>query len=636
MSEFLCTPGTFILGANYWASETATDMWRKWDAEQIRQDLALLASFGLKVLRVFPRWDDFQPITLLRAAGATGGAPKEIRMGEDPLPDTDAGRCGMSEEMMSRFEEFADMAQQYGLGLIVPLLTGHMTSRLYVPPALTGMDLYTHPIALKWEAKFIQYFVKRMKSHPAILAWESGNETNYLGQIDYPEASWSWTHYIHGTIRAADAVRPIIGVNARDILPTGGNWLVEDQGELSDILSVHPYCMWSKAGLEEFGSIRNLFHATVECKISSGVGSKPCFVEETGLWLPIATTRQGLANAARSIFWNLWANDCRGILWWCAFDQENFEIAPYDWNYPGQEHGIFSSARKPYPLADVFRDFSDFLETLPFLELPPQQSDAVCIIADRSTAHAAYVLARQAGIDLEFQSPAHKLKDSSVYLLPSAERRSSLPTAQWRELRQKVYDGATLYLSLNETYLSHLEEFCGAVVVARKESPVNKKITFPDFDFEINIPIEYKMKNTTAEVLACDQNGIPVFFKMRYGKGVVYTLSFPMEKIVINTPGVFNGDAWKIYRLFCRPERLVSADNSMLTITEHYFTKDKAGIILVNNQPVELDEEIVLDENWKVDCIFSNSQSNIFKGRNLKMERNSGILMIVKRRNPTQ
>ena len=54
--------GRMALGANYWASHAATEMWRKWDAKAVDEDLRVLAANGFRILRVFPNWADFQPI----------------------------------------------------------------------------------------------------------------------------------------------------------------------------------------------------------------------------------------------------------------------------------------------------------------------------------------------------------------------------------------------------------------------------------------------------------------------------------------------------------------------------------------------------------------------------------------------
>ncbi len=50
--------------------------------EVVAADLKQLSEAGLQVLRVFPLWPDFQPITQLYGPG---GIRKEIRHSEEPL-----------------------------------------------------------------------------------------------------------------------------------------------------------------------------------------------------------------------------------------------------------------------------------------------------------------------------------------------------------------------------------------------------------------------------------------------------------------------------------------------------------------------------------------------------------------------
>ena len=87
----------------------------------------------MQLLRCFPFWPDFQPIRQLRSANCdVGGRFKEVRFRDEPLPDTEAGRAGVDEVMLERFEAFADLAQKYGMKLIVCPLTGQMTFGLFV------------------------------------------------------------------------------------------------------------------------------------------------------------------------------------------------------------------------------------------------------------------------------------------------------------------------------------------------------------------------------------------------------------------------------------------------------------------------------------------------------------------------
>ena len=53
---------TFVIGVNYWDSKSGTDMWKNWDPAAVEEDLAALEAFGVRCLRVFPNWRDFQPI----------------------------------------------------------------------------------------------------------------------------------------------------------------------------------------------------------------------------------------------------------------------------------------------------------------------------------------------------------------------------------------------------------------------------------------------------------------------------------------------------------------------------------------------------------------------------------------------
>ena len=56
----------FQLGCNYWASHAGIYMWRSWDKQVVEQDLQRLQKCGIRVLRVFPLWSDFQPLTLAK------------------------------------------------------------------------------------------------------------------------------------------------------------------------------------------------------------------------------------------------------------------------------------------------------------------------------------------------------------------------------------------------------------------------------------------------------------------------------------------------------------------------------------------------------------------------------------------
>ena len=93
MNDFM-KDGNFYIGANYWASHAAINMWSDWRADVVDRDLKLLSEHGVKHLRMFLLWPVFQPLHAIWANSQL----YEFRMGDDerPLPDTEAGRAGVS------------------------------------------------------------------------------------------------------------------------------------------------------------------------------------------------------------------------------------------------------------------------------------------------------------------------------------------------------------------------------------------------------------------------------------------------------------------------------------------------------------------------------------------------------------
>ena len=89
--------GTMTLGVNYWADHAATRMWSQWNAEEVEKDFKVLADHGVKVLRVFPTWNDFQPICAIHHAGRAEMDSYETRMfeTEEHCLDTPAGYAGV-------------------------------------------------------------------------------------------------------------------------------------------------------------------------------------------------------------------------------------------------------------------------------------------------------------------------------------------------------------------------------------------------------------------------------------------------------------------------------------------------------------------------------------------------------------
>jgi endo-1,4-beta-mannosidase len=51
----------FVLGVNYWPRRSAMRMWKQFDLKEIKSDFIQMRDLGLKLVRIFLLWEDFQP-----------------------------------------------------------------------------------------------------------------------------------------------------------------------------------------------------------------------------------------------------------------------------------------------------------------------------------------------------------------------------------------------------------------------------------------------------------------------------------------------------------------------------------------------------------------------------------------------
>ena len=155
---------------------------------------------------------------------------------------------------------------------------------------------------------------------------------------------------------------------------------------------------------------------------------------------------------------------------------------------------------------------------------------------------------------------------------------------------------------------------------------------FNGFEVTMPRPVDVKFRALTAEVLAADAEGNPCFFRNRYGKGTVYTLGFPMERLSYDAPGHYDGEAWKIYETVLRKELLVKTDSRYVLESEHAFSENRVAVLLVNSGLESYTGKPAVASGWKIVSAKTDDPAAVqFENGTLKMEMNSGILLILER-----
>ncbi len=590
----------FLLGCNYWASNAGADMWRFWDSECVKKDLAVLKENNVEVLRVFLNWRDFQPVERLYGEK---GQPRELCLVGDIRP---SNPYFLDERMMDHFQEFCRIAQSQGFHLIVGLVTGWMSGRLYIPPALYGKNIFHDPLALKLQQLLIKGVVSRFRKEDSIYAWDLGNECNCMGTVTSEEEAYSWTAFITNAIRACDPSRKIF--SGMHSLELEGYWNIQDQGELTDELTTHPYPYWVEHCLvDPLNSCRTLMHATAQTQYYATVSKKPCLVEEIGGMGPMVADDDHNAKFMRVNLFSNWANGATGLLWWCAHDQTMLSAPPYDWNMCERELGMLDQNRQPKPMLVEMKKFAQLLKQLD-ITLPHRKSDGVCILTQGQDhwgiAYTTYVLAKQANLTIDFTYCEQELPDYDLYFLPSISGQTMSKVA-YDSLKEKVAKGATLYISIDDGFLTEFEEITGLHVEHcrnTQEEGVTKLPSGIQLSYRKQHPIQ--LSATRAEVLVKDEKGYPILSQTSYGKGKVLFVNFPLEKMLIHVPDFTEKSYYKVYCDLLAPvleQKKVISENPYIGLTEH--EKDgKKMIILINysaeSQPVRLcvKQPFVIDE----------------------------------------
>lgn len=262
------------LGVNYWPRRKAMYWWGQFEAGEVRDEFALIASLGLQVVRLFLLWGDFQP-----------------------APDVVDKTC------LENLGKVCDIAAENSLKLDVTFFTGHMSGPNWAPGWLLGgprpvwrqkqlrqvvsggrptrrgyRNPYHDPVALAAEKLQLHTVVGAYKDHPAMWMWNLGNEPDLFDWPQSPEAGREWVKEMVAAIRTLDAQRPITcGLHAASL--NEHNHLQIDQvyGE-TDVAVMHSYPMYTPLARRPLDPDFVPF----TCALTAALCGKPVLMEEFG------------------------------------------------------------------------------------------------------------------------------------------------------------------------------------------------------------------------------------------------------------------------------------------------------------------------------------------------------------------
>lgn len=624
----------FFTGINYWGSKDAIHMWENFDAASTENDFILLKKAGITHLRIFILWPYFQP---LRAIFSPSGV-FEYRLGEEPLPDTEAGRAGVNEKACEDFSTFCSLAEKYGLKLIVGLITGHMSFRNYVPEAFYNLNCVTDPSVLKWEIKFVKYFVRRFKDEKAIMAWDLGNEPNCLFSEWTEDQLYLWCSAIADAIKTVDSTHPVISGFAT-LTSVKGIHITLNTGDFCDINTVHPYQIF-QTQTEPINSMKPVLDVAFLNKLSESLAGILTFPQEFGAIGYMNCSMKTEADFYRCVLFTALAHNCHGVMYWCAFDQGHLSYPPYDFNDIGSNYGFFTKDGMSKPIVEENLKFKELLEKLPGKNLPEQKTDAVVLIPkihsdnDIETVRSAFLLANRANVDVSFaHMPEQPIPDSKLYIIPSVDSNQNITKYRLDELLEKVEQGAVLYVSLGRGFMRNISQIAGVEFAYREQISWDTCFSLAGEQLPISTDIKYTMESCSSEVLAYDEGGTPVFFRNSYGKGFIYLLTIPVERYCSFRPGVFHRENEpkyeNIYKEIARKADIkhrVDSSSPFILLTEHEINEKETYVMAINYSYRKEKTTITLNGDFEVQTVWGNEIKNGI----LELKENDGALFILK------
>ncbi len=633
--------GKFFLGCNWWASHAGTNMWHDWREDVVEEDVRSIKAAGIDVMRVFPLWPDFQPLRMHYA-----DKPRELRLREEPLSNTEEGRAGVDPIMIERFDKLCDIAEKYGVKLIVGLVTGWMSGRMYAPEAFLGKDLIKDPEVVSWQIRFVKYMVKRFKGRSAIAAWDLGNECNVMGAqhgVDR-HSTYLWASAITNAIKSEDTSRLVISGMHGTLPDDSAPWNSRDLGEILDVLCTHPYPIFTPhCDTDPINEMKSILHATAESSFYAGMSGKPCFVEEIGTLGPMISSEEVAGDYIRASAFSSWAHGLHGFVWWCAHEQYHLTHTPYDWNSVERELGFMRKDRTPKPVLVSMGEISRFVDSFKYGALPERIKDASVIITNEidswAVAYGSFILAKQAGLDIDLVHWRDELPESKVYMLPSLSGDKSIPRSLYVTLEEKVRSGATLYISIEDALLSPFRALAGLKVNTRYKRTKCDTLTIDGKRLSFDSAFKLNFETDGAKVLLSLDDGSPAVTEYRLGMGRVIFVCAPIEARVGTEAGLASGDyAVPYYRIYemlglKSGEKCASSSDECVCITEHKISDNERILTVLNHRPIDKTVNISLQDGFafkeSFDIHGTTRVNKTESGFSCELEKNTGFVAVV-------
>ncbi|MBV9700146.1 MAG: hypothetical protein JO078_08470 [Candidatus Eremiobacteraeota bacterium] len=344
----------FLFGINYWPRSSAMYMWQRFDIDEIAEDLARIKELGLDVVRFFLMWEAFQP---------------------------DPGR--MNDIALRNFDAVMDRIAGARLHAMPTLFCGHMSGVNWLPGWTLGRetvegrfrtiaggaiveraigDFYADPELVRAQVDFCRRVAERVRDHPALFAWDLGNEFSNLRQPDSSGDAAEWSLRLSDALLQFSGVRATAGMHGED-LEQDRRLRPSTVAAPWPFATMHGYSVYSKFSRGRLDTNVVPFL----CQLQQSFSHKPVLFSEFGNpQCPPGTSRingfacldeDEMATYGRAVIERLQSCGALGAFWWCwaDYDPSLANLPPFD-RAPHELHfGVVRSDGTLKPIAETLR-----------------------------------------------------------------------------------------------------------------------------------------------------------------------------------------------------------------------------------------------------------------------------------------
>ena len=620
----------YLIGCNYWASNLGIYMWKNYDKKIIRKDMRLLSSHGVNCIRVFPLWPDFQPLTEIRFvnAGADTYFPFKMRTGDKPLPFQKFPNSGLNEEQVANFKHLLTTAEEFGIKVIVSIVTGWMSGRKLVPEPFISRDLVKDSEVVLYECAFIKDLIGEIKEHKNIIAYEPGNETNCLSfEVDRFQAEL-WLKVITDTIRSADPTKPVYaGMHGTSCK---GNWNLLTQSKYFDMVTPHPYpCFTEYCINEKLTAFRASMHAASESSYYASIAGLPSMVQEIGVMGQMYLSNDYVPEYFENALMTSYASGSKGFLWWCAFEQTHLDFAPYDVNACEADLGLAFADHTPKP---VLKKLAELRKDIDEIGILPEPKKDACVIVTNNVDHwgvayGSYMLGVQAGYNMDYTYEEQVLKESDFYILPCLGDNCGLNKYNSKLLEERIKKGAKLLVTYNGGAMWDFEALTGLKILGKENVAHTKTFIVNGKRVKVDCAKNVELVATTAKILAKDEEDRIVLTENKVGKGSVMFLNAPLEMHYVQMNYPENTELFETYKYFLKTKKkVIDVKENKTYVTVHEIDAKKTGVMIYNFSKKTDTIPVKIGDGYKV----SKTLFGTLSGGKLKFEKKYVYLELTK------